>query len=46
MRHRSILAKLEIVILKLVKRQEGTLLDFPGNLVQKSKSSFLCEFNT
>jgi hypothetical protein len=46
MRYRSILAKLEVVILKLVKRQEGTLLGFPGNLVQKSKSGFLCKFNT
>jgi hypothetical protein len=46
MRHRSILAKLEVFILKLVKRQEGTLLGVPGKLVQKSESGFLCKFNT
>jgi hypothetical protein len=46
MRHRSIVAKLEVVILKLVKMQEGTLLGLPGNLVQMSESGFLCKFNT
>jgi hypothetical protein len=46
MRHRSILAKLEVVILKLVKRQEESLLGFPGNLLQNCKSGFLCKLNT